>query len=245
MGVIVVQDGCCLLPTTNHCELLLRPIAHARVVARLVHGDEIYVRGVGISQIAQVGHCLLHCLLHAHPHLHIEHHRAARGGADAYLSIKNRSAATTLSSAVFDRYGTAPRSFGATFWNPGVKTEKIAKKREKTGQKWARYGLKRVKESGSAGIPPAAGQQRSLGVQSGGWKAGLDGAPRPGHIVPRGHGPGPGRLPGDVSPPYDNSAGVREPEWSCTLVSIILALNDIGPGDGATVLVPVSAPAAK
>ena len=90
-----------------------------------------------------------------------------------------------------------------------------------------------------------AGQQRSLGVQSGGWKAGLDGAPRPGHIVPRGHGPGPGRLPGDVSPPYDNSAGVREPEWSCTLVSIILALNDIGPGDGATVLVPVSAPAAK
>ena len=90
-------------------------------------------------------------------------------------------------------------------------------------------------------LPPAAGQQRSLGVQSGGWKAGLDGAPRPGHIVPRGHGPGPGRLPGDVSPPYDNSAGVREPEWSCTLISIILALNDIGPGDGATVLVPVSA----
>ena len=60
-----------------------------------------------------------------------------------YLSIKNRSAATTLSSAVFDRYGTAPRSFGATFWNPGVKTEKTAKKREKTGQKWARYGLRK------------------------------------------------------------------------------------------------------
>ena len=61
-----------------------------------------------------------------------------------YLSIKNRSAATTLSSAVFDRYGTAPRSFGATFWNPGVKTEKTAKKRRKTEQKWARNGLKKV-----------------------------------------------------------------------------------------------------
>ena len=72
------------------------------------------------------------------------------GGAEAddqlevaYLSIKNWSAATTLSAAVFDRYGTAPRSFGATFWNPGVKTEKTAKKREKTGQKWARYGLRK------------------------------------------------------------------------------------------------------
>ena len=49
-------------------------------------------------------------------------------------------------AAVFGRYGTAPRSFGATFWNPGFKTEKTAKKREKTGQKWARYGLtKRVR----------------------------------------------------------------------------------------------------
>ena len=46
-------------------------------------------------------------------------------------------------AAVFDRYGTGPRSFGATFWNPGVKTEKTAKKREKTGQKWARYGLRK------------------------------------------------------------------------------------------------------
>jgi len=44
-----------------------------------------------------------------------------------YLSIKNRSAATTLSSAVFDRCGTGPRSFGATFRIPGVKTEKTAK----------------------------------------------------------------------------------------------------------------------
>ena len=41
------------------------------------------------------------------------------------------------------RYGTGPRSFGATFWNPGFKTEKTAKKREKTGQKWARYGLRK------------------------------------------------------------------------------------------------------
>ena len=44
-----------------------------------------------------------------------------------------------------DRCGTGPRSFGATFWNPGVKTEKTAKKRRKNEQKWARYGLtKRV-----------------------------------------------------------------------------------------------------
>ena len=63
-----------------------------------------------------------------------------------YLSIKNWSAATTLSSAVFGRYGTGPRSFGADFWNPGAKTEKTAKKRRKTEQKWARYGLRRVKE---------------------------------------------------------------------------------------------------
>ena len=45
--------------------------------------------------------------------------------------------------AVLDRYGTGPRSFGATFWNPGFKTEKTAKKREKTEQKWARYGLRK------------------------------------------------------------------------------------------------------
>ena len=51
------------------------------------------------------------------------------------LSIKNWSAATTLSSAVFDRYGTAPRSFGATFWNPGVKAERTAKQRRKNGGK--------------------------------------------------------------------------------------------------------------
>ena len=45
-----------------------------------------------------------------------------------------------------DRYGTGPRSFGATFWIPGVKTEKTAKKRRKNEQKWARYGLtKRVR----------------------------------------------------------------------------------------------------
>ena len=66
--------------------------------------------------------------------------------AAGYLSIKNWSAATTLSSAVSDRYGAGPRSFGATFWNPGVETEKTAKKRRKNEQKWARYShLKRVR----------------------------------------------------------------------------------------------------
>ena len=64
-----------------------------------------------------------------------------------YLSTKkNRSAATTLLAAVLDRYATGPRSSGATFWIPGVKTEKTAKKRRKNEQKWARYSLKRVKE---------------------------------------------------------------------------------------------------
>jgi len=79
-------------------------------------------------------------------HLYCENETAADMGKLTrcwYLSIKNRSAATTLCSAVSDRCGTAPRSFGATFWNPGVKTEKTAKKREKTGQKWARYGLRK------------------------------------------------------------------------------------------------------
>ena len=40
-----------------------------------------------------------------------------------------------------DRCGTGPRSFSASFWNPGVETEKTAKKRRKNEQKWARYGL--------------------------------------------------------------------------------------------------------
>ena len=45
-----------------------------------------------------------------------------------------------------DRYATGPRSSGATFWIPGVKTEKTAKKRRKNEQKWARYShLKRVR----------------------------------------------------------------------------------------------------
>ena len=54
--------------------------------------------------------------------------------------------ATTLLAAVLDRYGTDPRSFGATFWIPGVKTERTAKKRRTNEQKWARYShLKRVR----------------------------------------------------------------------------------------------------
>ena len=66
-----------------------------------------------------------------------------RVAAFEYGSLLKRTAATTLLAAVFGRCGTAFRSFGATFWNPGFKTEKTAKKREKTGQKWARYGLRK------------------------------------------------------------------------------------------------------
>ena len=47
---------------------------------------------------------------------------------------------------VFGRYGTGPLSFGATFWNPGAKTQRTAKKWRKNEPKWARYGLlKRVR----------------------------------------------------------------------------------------------------
>ena len=57
--------------------------------------------------------------------------------ADAKL-YPDSSAATTLSPAVSDR---CPRSFGATFWILGVKTERTAKRRRKNEQ-WARYGLR-------------------------------------------------------------------------------------------------------
>ena len=44
-----------------------------------------------------------------------------------------------------DRCGTGPLSFGATFWIPGAKTERTAKKWRKDEQKWARNShLKRV-----------------------------------------------------------------------------------------------------
>ena len=36
-------------------------------------------------------------------------------------------------------------------WNRLGEAVKTRKRREKTGEKWARYGLKRVKESGSPG----------------------------------------------------------------------------------------------
>ena len=78
------------------------------------------------------------------------------------------------------------------------------------------------------GSPPG-GQGGFIGVHSGGWKAGLDGDPSPGHILPR---------PGELTAAPDEAADrATEPEWACTLVSIILALNDIGPGDGPTVRV--------
>lgn len=67
-------------------------------------------------------------------------------------------------------------------------------------------------------------------MHSGGWKGGLDGSPRPGHIVPR-----PGELVPTSQSPNGAADSSTEPEWACTLVSIILALNDIGPGDGPTV----------
>lgn len=73
-----------------------------------------------------------------------------------------------------------------------------------------------------------------IGVHSGGWKAGIDGQPNPGHIVPR---------PGELAPAPAGAEAAGDPEWACTLVSVILALNDIGPGDGATVLyVPTQSP---
>ena len=46
--------------------------------------------------------------------------------------------------AVFRPLRTVFRGLGAGFWNLGGQTEKMAKKREKTGGKWARNGLKKV-----------------------------------------------------------------------------------------------------
>ena len=49
-----------------------------------------------------------------------------------------------LFSTVSRPFRTVFRGLGAGFWNPGGQTEGTAKKREKTGEKWARYGLKKV-----------------------------------------------------------------------------------------------------
>ena len=76
---------------------------------------------------------------------HLDRHRHA-DEVVVYSQHKFRTAATALLAAALDRYATDPLSSGATFWNPGVKTEKAAKKRRKNEQKWARYGrLKRVR----------------------------------------------------------------------------------------------------
>ena len=94
-----------------------------------------------------------------------------------------------------DRCATDPLSFGATFWNPGVKTEKTAKKRRKNEQKWARYGLtKRVRvadlflmdryEKAEARLRSAGkdGKSKAKGgseAGSGGEEVQADGAPAP------------------------------------------------------------------
>ena len=49
-----------------------------------------------------------------------------------------------LFSTVSRPFRTVFRGLGAGFWNLGGQTEKMAKKREKTGEKWARNGLKKV-----------------------------------------------------------------------------------------------------
>ena len=53
--------------------------------------------------------------------------------------------------------GLVPPFFGPGFrlgacWNRLVEAVKTRKKREKTGKKWARYGLRSVKEEGRGGI---------------------------------------------------------------------------------------------
>ena len=52
-----------------------------------------------------------------------------------------------LGPPVLDRFATVSDRFwgpGAGFWNLEGQMEGTAKKREKTGKKWARYGLKKV-----------------------------------------------------------------------------------------------------
>ena len=55
-----------------------------------------------------------------------------------YLNRRGR-----LFSTVSRPFRTVFRGLAATLRIPGVKTEKTAKKRRKTEQKWARYGLRK------------------------------------------------------------------------------------------------------
>ena len=52
-------------------------------------------------------------------------------------------------------------------WNRLVETVKTRKKRDKTGQKWARYGLKRVNKEGTGGINWAQSEACELQAQRG------------------------------------------------------------------------------
>ena len=76
-----------------------------------------------------------------------------------YLSIKNGSAATTLSPAVSDRYAAGPGSFGAPLRIPGVKTENTAKKRRKD----ERNGREKKSAGCRSIIEGAAVHHRQLG----------------------------------------------------------------------------------
>ena len=60
------------------------------------------------------------------------------------LCVCDETVLDPLFSTVSRPFRTAFRGLGAGFWNLGSQTEKTAKKREKTEQKWARNGLKKV-----------------------------------------------------------------------------------------------------
>ena len=62
----------------------------------------------------------------------------------ALLCVCDETVLDPLFATVSRPFRTVFRGLGAGFWNLGGQTEKMAKKREKTGEKWARNGLKKV-----------------------------------------------------------------------------------------------------
>ena len=58
--------------------------------------------------------------------------------------VSDETVLDPLFSTVSRPFRTVLRGLGAGFWNLGGQMEKMAKKREKTGKKWARNGLKKV-----------------------------------------------------------------------------------------------------
>ena len=71
-------------------------------------------------------------------------HRHAGGAGGGDRCGCDETVLDPLFAAVSRPFRTVFRGLGAGFWNLGGQAEKMAKKRERTGEKWARNGLKKV-----------------------------------------------------------------------------------------------------